>query len=41
MLLSKEFTVVGGKVSFMKLVTARAILTVYRVGRGNRETLRC
>ena len=32
MLRSNGFTVVGGNVSFMKLVTARAILTVYRVG---------
>ena len=32
MLRSKGFTVVGGKVSFMKLFTAWAILIVYLVG---------
>ena len=32
MLRKKGFTVVGGNVSFMKLVTAWAILTVYLVG---------
>ena len=29
---TRTHTVVGGNMSFMKLVTARTVLTVYRVG---------